>query len=134
MGQNSERHFQAGDKVVRNVVGTVLSGPDDDGEYSVKWVYGPGHEHEGALDDEAYYPAEDLISMQEESEFPLIPKDYVRHKKQDNVGQVIAIAKGRAWVDWAPFDPDEDAISAISVSLLVRATPEEVADARGDKK
>lgn len=88
----------------------------------------PGEEYLVRFEDgeETWVDANDVRGPHD-SDVALMPEDYVVLKKGDGtVGQLVALKKGRAWVDWAPFDKNTDVSSAVAIGLLRRADVEEV--------
>lgn len=100
----------------------IVTGVDENGEGYV---------------DESWY-AETAVTTFENGDEGLEAGDFVKFRNlpagRPRLGRIIALRKGRAWIDWEPFDESVDASAAASLSVLMKATPEEIAEVKGSRR
>lgn len=117
------RLFQPGDEVLVTLVGVVTdvtTDPGDDEPYEVELK-----RRDGSGIDTAWLREEDIVGTPEYvAEAPIVPGDKVYLKGyKGRIGEVIALRKGHATIDWEPDDPEAFATSTHPIPLLLRPEP-----------
>lgn len=117
------RLFQKGDEVIITLKGRVDAVSDDANDeqpYSVEITTFS----EESLGD-FWFAEEDIVGTPGYvAEVPIMPGERVYLKGyKGRIGEVIALRKGHATVDWEPDDPEAFATSTHPISLLLRPEP-----------
>lgn len=124
MSEEHVRIFQDGDAVLLR--GNIVGFDDDDGTYRVQVILGV--DSDGDPSTEEVWSSQDGLTWAQDA--PIAPGDFVRPRSSKQVGQVMGVRKGHAWVDWSPFVDEQTGFTTSRLDVIVQAEPELIEEAR----